>query len=575
MRQYTENANDLVLDLLESDMDAIWNDIKSMPQDTPADLWKKKLLKIGSEFSMSSRFSLMRILCSRAQGKRTPSENGIDYEAFEKQIDGKKYQFHDITLSHANSLTPEEHLEYMRFLLDLADRQQDSDPKVNQHILSRVWFDETSANAVAEYRLAGQEELGKREKKQILTKFRKENKQQFSAPLTRDEALQMGHILNFSIYEMQWFLLRTLDVAEGFRYNVSADIIEAYGFQTGASWQHVQKLKNEYLKECASLEKTRDFDWGRSWTRRIPEKLSENVETWKLHPETMDAEFLAWMKTKAHGLDVPSDTAGRIYRNLAAYAYDLVTGEEAVPAETQLEDRIQDVCRETEESESAQRRFYTDGALCESRCKAVANDLFLQNKVQAASSESAKAHAWHMLLMQENGTLSPSGGMLNSSKTRVKDILLNKIQPEKADMLYLIWFVANLVWLNSDAPDTDTICCRIFDLMDISEYVLKKALLPEFYVPHPIEQSMLLSIVCGKDEDDTPSVVYEYILSTLKRKNAKSPGAKKHDEAFKIEAVTYYRMHPEVTLQECADIYQVSPKSISAWQKKLHEEGKI
>lgn len=59
--------------------------------------------------------------------------------------------------------------------------------------------------------------------------------------LSREEAFILGHILQFSLEDMEWFLLRVCDVEGGFRYNSSNDLIEAYGFLTQLSWKKLNR----------------------------------------------------------------------------------------------------------------------------------------------------------------------------------------------------------------------------------------------------------------------------------------------------------------------------------------------
>lgn len=48
--------------------------------------------------------------------------------------------------------------------------------------------------------------------------------------LTRQEAFDLGHVLGFTLNEMQQFLLRVFDTGECMRFTRSEDIIEAYAF---------------------------------------------------------------------------------------------------------------------------------------------------------------------------------------------------------------------------------------------------------------------------------------------------------------------------------------------------------
>lgn len=570
----TQQSVDRIFDLLEQDAAAVWEDIEATPQSTTAELWKRKLTKIAEKYTYSSRFALMRILCSRANGDSITEEGCASDSDFEICVHGRHYVFKDISMSHAEALTADEHLQYLLCLLDIADLQTDSDPAVNKHFISRAWFDEDSANLVSESLLPQDVLSDEMQRKKACLAYRKENRK-YKACLTKEEAFRLGHILDFSLPEMQWFLLRTFDIAEGFRFNQSNDLIEAYGFLTGASWQHVQSIKNRYSAVRTSMENECGVPAIRGCTKDISDSLLGEIETWKLHPDSMDTQFLNWMQMQAAALDLPSRTAGRVYRNLAAFAYDLMTDIEIVPNENEFLDCFQDVSEEPGESGSVRRIFYQDGVLSAKRCKEIADALLLENKIQSVSIQEDNAKAWHVLSAQQDGTLTASGGAVNSQRTRVAEILFGAVQVEKSDMLYLLWFTANLIWQNHDVPDTNALCCRVFDFMDAAECILKEALLPEFYPPHPVEQSMLLSIVSGRSEDDAPSVVYEYMMRSLIKQRRRKQGSRKHDRAFKTEVVTHYRNHPELTLNECARLFEISPKTLSAWQKELLDTGKL
>lgn len=576
---FTEQAGDYFLDLPERELAAIWEDIASTPPDTPADLWKKKLNKIARENRFSSRFALMRILYSRARGCEISSMEQTPVPAaggdFEAVVEGELCCFRDISMAHAQTLTPEENTQYIACLLELAQRQADSDPDVNEWIICRAWYDLESANAAVQARLSEDTGLDAKLRKASQAAAEKENKAKYKNRLTRDEAMQLGHILDFSLTEMQWYLFRVFDVEEGFRFNESNDLIEAYGFLTGASWQHVRQLKEQYARLSADIEKKNSPDRDRNWTQNVSDTLLGEVENWARFPDTMDAQFLKWIQSKAWGLDVPSQTARRIYRNLAAFAYDLLTGAETTPNDREFSDCMEDIYREADESPIVRKLLYEEDKVSPRLCKKMADALLLENKIQAASIQADNAKAWHILSVRSDGSLSSAGGMVNSSRTRVADILFGSVQAEKGDMLYLLWFLANLVWQSSDAPDEQALSYRVMDFMDTAQYLLEAAMLPGFYPPHAMEQSMLLSIVYGVKGDEDSSVVYEYMLYTLTESRERKKGSKKRGPDFRLQVVTYYRTHPEVTLEECAKKFEISPQSLSRWQKELLEEGKI
>lgn len=571
-RSFTTQAEDYFLDILELDKAAIWNDIESTPSDTPAELWKKKLEGIGREYALSGRYALMRLLCCRARGvavcdggQTVLSAEGGDFTAVAGE---KEYCFADISAEHAAHMSPEESLQYLDYLQELSRQQADWDPELNAQVFSRVWFDEAGANAAAESRLEGTP----RQKKAARAEYEKKHKKFYKNRMTRQEAFLLGHILDFSLEEMQWFLLRTQHEQECFRFSQSEDLIEAYGFLTGSSWKQVERLKQAYAEQTEGLKKQEDFLRETGFTRDISDSLPGMVERWQRRPETMEAEFLKWMVLRAPGLDVPSCTAGRIYRNLAAMAYELAAEQAPLPEETELPDLIRRCCEE-EESQAAQQLLYRDGELCPAECKRVADRLMLKNKQLADSLRGDNTAVWHVLDVREDGRLYPAGGVVNTGRTRVADLLQGKVQAEKGDLLYLLWFTANLLWQYGDPEDPNTICCRVLDFMDGARCLLEEAMLPDFYPPHPMEQSMLLAIVSGRDEDNTPAAVYEAMLEAMQDRRNRQKGSRKHGGGDKLAVVKHYRAHPELTLAECAELFGISPKTLSAWQKELLEQG--
>lgn len=73
--------------------------------------------------------------------------------------------------------------------------------------------------------------------------------------LARDEAFALGHTLGFSLAEMQWFLLRTLDTEDGLRYHASGDLVETFGFVTGMGEKSVAALKARCARMLADIPK--------------------------------------------------------------------------------------------------------------------------------------------------------------------------------------------------------------------------------------------------------------------------------------------------------------------------------
>ena len=131
--------------------------------------------------------------------------------------------------------------------------------------------------------------------------------------------------------------------------------------------------------------------------------------------------------------------------------------------------------------------------------------------------------------MLTDGRMTVSGGV-NQSRTRVLDLLMGRIEVEKSDLLYLLWFNANLCWFDSaEKIDSKQVGERALDFIYAADNCLDAARLPEFYPPHIIEQSMLLSIVysfTGPEKAD-PAEIYEMACSSIIERRAKHTNKKK------------------------------------------------
>ena len=373
---YTQAANSRCFGLVDSTLEEIWADIGRTPEDTEAALWKRKLQRIAAQYVLSSRFALMRILCERAGGGET---------GFTAALEGETLTFPDITAQHAQNLTERELQDYERLLVDIAARQAETERARSRALIGRA--------------------LTAGEGKNLL--------------LTRDEAFALGHTLGFSLAEMQWFLLRTLDTEDGLRYHASGDLIETFGFVTGMGEKSVAALKARCARMLADIPKAECDGREGDWTR-------------------------------------------------------------------------------------------------------AAGDILLDNLNRSFSDQTDKAKAYHVIAVRPDGQMTVSGG-INASRTRVQDLLAGKAEVEKSDMLYLLWFTVGLCWLWNSRPRPSEIYDRLADFIDAAEICLDAAMLPPFYPPHLIEQSMLLSVVyAGRTESDTAEIYEQLCSAVIERRKSKN-----------------------------------------------------
>lgn len=520
LENYTAMVNNHYFDLVDEEIISVWEDIENTPENTEGEIWKKKLNRIVEENSFSSRFALMRIISSRRTGSKL-SES----EPFKIQIKDEEYFFEDITCEHAKNLSAEEIKAYENVLIDMAS-QGDMATEADKFLIFRAFQD---VNIIYE------DAFKQKDKR----KSRQENK----ALLNRSEALRLGHILGFSLLEMNWFLLRVFDFEDGFFYNSSEDIIEAYGFLTRASWQEVEKLHDEYKKiESKVVKKKEDAERIMGETREITKSLPELVNNWKENMEGQDSCFFKWLEEKSPILDVPSKTALCIYRKLAVYTYRLIPEGgfyesdivaeldnnklKTIPLKMQKKckmpmrkdviDCINRICSsEGEFDKIIEEVLFENGQVSEKRCKEISDCLMNANKELYTSAQD-QAKAWRTISLSNNG--HPKlivARMPDEKKSRVQKILEGSLQVEKSDMLHLLWFLFNLSWLEHPICDTNELFNSLADYTETVKMVLDKALLPAFYPPHIMEQSMLLSIVESVSDAGSPADVYAEICESL------------------------------------------------------------
>ena len=572
---HTEKASDYFSDLLLADAAKIWTDLDLLGTESDSEKWKAKINQIAKDYLLIPRFALMRILSSRAVADM--ADENPENISYNVHIGQDLITFSNITMQHAINLSPEEHMNYTRFLLDISGPSPDDDQDLHERIIYRTWFDADSATAVMVHRLPQSTKDDPRKFKKAVAEIVKQNKKLYSTKFSRKQAFQVGHILKFTPEEMQWFLMRVFQVEEtGFRLNHSTDLIEVYTLRTNATLQRTEQLKAVYADLSSGIEKKDDLARAQNWTETTHSELLQNIELWERNPDSMDEKFMAWLVSKASGLDIPSRTALRLYRNLAAYAY-----AGSIPEEADLLDEILHIADMDMESEEVEDSLYVDGQISAEKCAEVAEDLYYGNNVLSGFFEGDSTKPWSVINIGKDKKVSVSSGLVNtgriksidnrdSTETRIFNLLMGTIDVEKGDILYLLWYICNIVYAGSNETNTNVLYDRIFDLKEAADALLNAALLPVFYIPHLMEQSMLLSIIYGGKTGIDPAEVYGTVIQSLRETRAK-----RLTQQEKLDIINDYRSDPKLTLKECAEKYGTSVKNISRWQSELIDAGLI
>lgn len=539
-RNYTEAVRDGFFDLIENDTVEIWENLDRSVAMIKSGKWKEHYSEVVAKYRFSSRFAIMRVLFEKVTGL-PPSKT--DEQALAKGFSVAGIgNFPNITIKHAKELTDTEVALYQQLLLR---RVEENNPDYTQEALRLV-------PSVLELPFAG-------------TKCN----------LTRDELIRLGHMVDFSLEGMQFILLRVLgDNEAGFKYSASTDIIDIYGFLTRSTLAQVDELKVWYEQNAAKIKKVEYADKPVQFTQDIANSLEQTFAQWS--PESRVAEFQNWLLKNAPYLDLKSKTTRKVYINLAAYAYDLtkncLSNMSDIDGENLYED-IEKISQIPTYHEYTQQLFFKGSKLDAKKCESVADKLIYENAEYAGDFHTHDSNSellYHVLYM-ENGKATSRGKLNKNSKNRIRDILMDKVAPEKSDLLYLLWFAANSQWIGTVSTAEEKVTF-MDDFLAAAACILDAALLPEFYPPNILEETLMLALVLG-DEDTTPAMIYESICSTFtdKGKTKKKVGATKKTPEQKCEIAAYYYSHlPEYPSKTdckkaCADHFGIGIASVEGY----------
>lgn len=489
-RIYTETVRDDFFDLIKNDLVDIWNKLGNRRETIAAGKWKEHYTEVVSRYRCSCRFAIMRVLFEKAIGCPFYHINEKDLlEGFSVEGIG---EFRDISVSHAQDMRETELLLYKQLMLRRVEEHNpthlDEAPALIEKALT------LSVNA-----------------------------------LSKEELLYLGHLMDFSLDDMKFMLLRVLgDNEAGFAYSSSSDLIDMYGFICGLPIDTVVELKSWYYKNAKKHKKVGYEEKPLYCTQDIANSLEKTFKEM-----TLDG-FKSWLLDRAPTLDVKSKTARKIYINLAAYTYALLNPYLLENFEgNDFYGDIERIASLREYDKRVAAVLFTNTKPDIAKCENIASDIIYENAEYASGFHS---HTENSELMYhgpylKNGNIDVRGKQNKNSKQRIVDIMMDMEAPTKSDILYLLWLSANCHWLESPSIDKTKF---LDDFLSATSRILSAALLPDFYPPHILEQTMMLGIVCGSEEK-TPAMVYESICSefTAKGTSKKQAGSNKKDPAFR------------------------------------------
>ena len=492
------------------------------------DILKKDLYKFRREFRFSTQFVLMPI-----------------------SIGGEPLTFRNITSDHAEDLHGlVEELKKYQLLRDTAKRKL---------FLDLQEVPDAVRNAEQEKRWSRACELIDEALECTLTgngTAEPKPRNEKDPVMPRQDLLELGHYLGLSLAEMNAFLLRSLDFEDGLFYSFSGDLIEAYGFLTQSSAQKVALLKEEYLVQSQAYLKghqpsgKRDSDM----TKRLGAMLPALVSRWPV--EKRDSYFMATLLSNSFWLDKPSQTALRIYHNLAKAAYDMICQIEAIEKDRKLSmeakqsavyEKIMNILRREDDALESlgeeERKAIADKLISfQSRTTrtTVHSHAGTANAVRTAlvpSSIPDRMKSWCAIRLGPDKKLTITWRFGNEGRTRVQDLLLGNCTAkdkdgvsriygvQKEDMLSLLWAFFNVYWAYLRPFSAGE---RLDEFCNAADAVLAAALLPRFYVPHIFEQALLRSIlysaaVTANSRYQSPPAMLQSVRETTVRTRERKP----------------------------------------------------
>ena len=314
--------------------------------------------------------------------------------------------------------------------------------------------------------------------------------------IDKEEAFRIGHGLHFSIEEMNDFLLRVLD-NDDLSYGKAEDVIEAFCFlyEPANNWHTANALKKEYEEKTEGIAVHALDDKPLDFTIAVEESLKSRIHHWQESGQNVQERFMEWLVARAPFMDLPSKKATDIYRRLTKFSYEVTMKQRSVLNEKDLMPELLAYCSSTTPKCSAGASAYDTAAAILSNASLEFDNLRKRQPEQV----------WRYLTVDKQGrTTAVAIG------ARIPNLLLGKEPVTKADLLFMLWYLCDLCWLeNSREVGGHVAAERIADYWSTAEELLEIARLPAFYAPHMLERCFLRSICSVQSVVENPFEVYE------------------------------------------------------------------
>lgn len=439
--------------------------IENIDENATAEEWRRELNAIGQEQTSSARFFLMSWLQENA--------SAVEGDQFVFSYQGRDHRFHRVSRDYALSLPEQERNDYIRLLTRIAADNHGEEPRLWKPLFWRAMLRSKSTRL-----------------------------------LSREEGFQIAHGLHFSLLQAEKFLICVLE-NDGLSYIRSEDLIEAFCFLhlPANNARVARNLKERCEARCGAIPKNDSQLRPDAYTQSISLSLPGLLRSWNQDADHDTVEqFLDWLETQAPNLDVPGKSARSIYSRLAHYAWQLTAHPDLFPSDAYFTAQIEERCFGPLPASASDVDPYV-----------VAQTIL--NRASTEFDNERKRNPeliWRCLTVDESGKLTAQ-----AIGDRIPHLLRGELSVTKADLLFLLWYTCDRLWL--EATDDESLYDRLCGFWMLSDELLEEALLPRFYVPHVLERSFLEAICSKNTLIHSPFEVYESMCeSVLPEKRTRS-----------------------------------------------------
>lgn len=303
--------------------------------------------------------------------------------------------------------------------------------------------------------------------------------------VSRKDILNIARGLGFSLQDTNELLFRTLEC--GVLTDISAtDLIERFIIENNQSIMEREQMLVEYKKRTKNIAKTEVDKRKENITQTVCDKFVDEVlsANKELTYEECKVKCLNYLVKNARFLDAPNRTAMHMYRKLLCYIRNAMNGEyKGSSDEKAIFERLKyalitsDECVLSEEEQILLVQTLLESENCDTLEEAYTS--WAVPSVNKVNGEMAKIELGSRL-----------EGLLCGYQ---------KVQIQKTDILFALFLACSLEWEYNDITDIEVLHTRLNRFINLANEVLNKAYLvnDRFYLPHPLESSIAIAIMCG------------------------------------------------------------------------------